>query len=139
MLVLVLLLGLLMGILLEHRRLRPVPPMALVDDVSVAAVPVVTIHGIRNGVLVGSMSGTVRLVAGGKPVLPGAEGGFTVSDSKLLTNVIEVTVPPGMQFVASKRGKKYYSVHSADGQRIVPQNRVYFPDEASAKKAGFVR
>jgi len=44
-----------------------------------------------------------------------------------------------MQFVASKRGKKYYPVRSGEAQRIVPENRVYFESALQAEGAGYVR
>ena len=41
--------------------------------------------------------------------------------------------------VASKRGKKYYSVGSAAEESLTPDNRIYFPDAASAERAGYSR
>jgi hypothetical protein len=117
----------------------PSSPMQMVDDETVSDTPVVRINGIRNGTLVGSVSGDVRLVAGSNPVEVTASGGFTITDRTVLTNIIEVHVPLGMKFVASKKGKKYYPVGSVGGNQIVPQNRVYFPTEASAQKAGYTR
>lgn len=104
-----------------------------------AHVSVVEIDGILNGALTGRMSGSVLMTAGDKPVIPDANGSFSIRDSSVLTNVVQIDVPDGMRFVASRRGKKYYPVDSADGQRIVPENRVYFPDEADAQRAGFIR
>ncbi len=40
-------------------------------------------------------------------------------------------------FVASKSGKKYYAVESAQGKKIKEENRVYFKDEKEAEKAGY--
>jgi hypothetical protein len=89
--------------------------------------------------MIGSVSGGVRLVAGGRAIVPARDGSFAIHDTKLLTNHVIITIPDGMRFVASKRGKKFYPVESADAQRIVPANRVYFPDEQSARNAGFAR
>lgn len=44
-----------------------------------------------------------------------------------------------MPFVASKRGKYFYPAQSKSAARLAPQNRVYFPDAASAEKAGYRR
>jgi len=41
------------------------------------------------------------------------------------------------QFIASKTGKKYYPVDSAQGKKIKEENRVYFPSADAAKEAGF--
>jgi hypothetical protein len=54
-----------------------------------------------------------------------------------LKNVVTVTVPAGMKYVASKNGKYYYPVESVAGEKIVPANRVYFASEGDAEAAGF--
>ncbi|PIP65289.1 hypothetical protein COW95_02175 [Candidatus Peregrinibacteria bacterium CG22_combo_CG10-13_8_21_14_all_49_11] len=41
------------------------------------------------------------------------------------------------QFVASKTGKKYYALDSAQGKKIKEENRVYFKNEKEAEKAGY--
>lgn len=48
-----------------------------------------------------------------------------------------VEVPEGMNFVASKEGKKFYAVDSASGKKIKAEKRVYFKDEDEAKEAGY--
>ncbi|MCK5016046.1 MAG: S1 RNA-binding domain-containing protein, partial [Candidatus Peribacteraceae bacterium] len=40
-------------------------------------------------------------------------------------------------FVASKSGKKYYALDSAQGQKIKDENRVLFATEKEAEKAGY--
>ena len=135
---LVLLIGLLAGVLVGSSRHRPSLPITMVDSPVEAAVPVVRIDGIRNGALIGLVEGSVRLFAGQKMVDTSGSGTFAIKDAALLTNVITVRTPAGMRFIASKRGKKYYSVDSASGQRIVPENRVYFASKEAAEKAGFV-
>lgn len=49
----------------------------------------------------------------------------------------EIVVPQGAMFVASKDGKKFYSVDSASGKKIKADKRVYFKDEAEAEEAGY--
>jgi len=114
-----------------------VPPIRLVPDTR-PLIPVVQVDGIRNGLVHGRVSSGARLFINGALVLPAASGAFAVPGGALLTNEITVIVPPGMQFVASKTGKKYYPVTSAGGERIVPQNRVYFPSAEAARAAGYV-
>ncbi len=48
-----------------------------------------------------------------------------------------IEVPEGMQFVASKDGKKFYAVDSAAGKKIKAEKRVYFATEAEAEEAGY--
>jgi hypothetical protein len=114
------------------------PPMAIIED-SGSDIATVSIEGIRNGALTGKIEGDVRLSAGGKHIEAGSGGIFFINDSKVLTNIVHIDIPEGMKFVASKKGKKYYPVDSATAAQIVPQNRIYFPDELSAERAGYVR
>lgn len=47
------------------------------------------------------------------------------------------SAPDSPAFVASKSGKKYYSIDSAQGKKIKEENRVYFASKEDAEKAGF--
>lgn len=129
------------GAIVTGYQLQPPPAMAIIEDenADTVDVAVVTISGIENSALRGTVEGNVRLVARDQIIEPDAHGSFSISDSSLLTNRLIIDAPPGMHFVASKKGKKYYPIESSSGMRIVPANRVYFPDQASAEKAGFVR
>ncbi len=46
-------------------------------------------------------------------------------------------VPEGMAFVASKSGKKFYPVDSAQGKKIKGDKRVFFKTEKEAEEAGY--
>jgi small subunit ribosomal protein S1 len=46
---------------------------------------------------------------------------------------------PHRAWVASKSGKKYYSIDSSQGKKIKEENRVYFKTEEEAKKAGYAQ
>lgn len=131
-------LGLLTGSVATAWLHHPAPPLALLDDPG-TDVPVVRIEGIKDSALVGTALGNVRLFAGGDAVTLDASGAFAIRNTKVLTNVITLQKPAGMNFVASKRGKKYYAITSAQAQQIVPENRVYFPDAQSAERAGYTR
>lgn len=102
-----------------------------------ATVVAVTFEGFRDGLLRGRSAGPVRLFAGEQPVEVAPDGSFAFDHPGFHIEEVTVPVPAGMRFVASRKGKKYYSVTSAAGERIAPGNRVYFPDEASARAAGF--
>jgi hypothetical protein len=131
--------GLFIGGTLSAWTFHPTPHLAVIADETPAPVPVVQIEGIRNGALVGSVTGDVRLIARDRFIPVYHSGSFAIADSKLLTNIIEIRVPPGMKFIASKRGKKYYPVDSASAAGLTPANRIYFPSAAAAEAAGFVR
>ncbi len=113
------------------------PPFRLEPDLR-PHVPVVQVEGMREGVVRGHISGDVRVFWGDQMILPDGSGAFQIAEDVLLTEEMVVKIPDGMQFVASRKGKKYYSVTSALGERIKPANRVYFPTADEAEASGFL-
>ena len=130
-----LLLGALLGSIVRIAK-TPVPPTILVEDRR-PLISVVKIDGVEDGQIIGSAHGQVRLFLDGRMVIPNASGAFRVPAGNLFQNVTTVRIPPGMRFVASKRGKKYYPVQSRSAEKLAPANRVYFRDAPSAEAAGF--
>lgn len=122
---------------LHGRLLSAAPAHISLQHDSRPAVPTVLLTGIRNGRLNGVITGDARLILGKTPVI--GSGTFSIVAGSLLTNVIEIDIPVGARFVASKRGKKYYPVTSASAQGLSPENRIYFDSEAKAQAAGFIR
>ncbi|MDA0376657.1 MAG: hypothetical protein O3A80_05130 [bacterium] len=98
-------------------------------------IPTINIEGIRNGLLHGEVIGSARIVFGKKILTQ--SGVFVLDAAHILTNEVSVIVPNGMQFVASKRGKKYYPVFSRAGENLAPKNRVYFATEHEAQQSGY--
>ncbi len=99
------------------------------------AVPVLHIDGRQGETLRGRASGELRIEIGTQ-VIPAKDSEITIPLAGL-KNVVTVTVPAGMKYVASKNGKYYYPVESVAGEKIVPANRVYFASEGDAEAAGF--
>lgn len=128
--------GYLLGRLVTERRSLVASPMVM-RDLSRPLVATVRLDGVFNGSLKGAMRGEVRFFLGSEQVLPDASGAFLVPAGSLLTNKIEITVPEGMRFVASRRGKKYYPVDSASASNLAPANRIYFRTAAEAEGAGY--
>lgn len=112
-------------------------PIRMIPDTR-TLVPTVVIEGVANGKLTGIVRGGARFVVQGKVVIPDGSGAFAVPATPLLVNQIAVSVPTGMHFVASRRGKYYYPVESSAGSRLSPENRVYFLDAPSAERSGYV-
>lgn len=135
--IIVFLVGYTVGKFVMSAKIQDVP-LQIVED-NRAAIPVVELLGIKDGKLEGDLLGDVRLFLGGKMIIPNGSGSFSVSADSLFINYIQVKIPDGMEFVASKRGKNYYPVSSSAGERIVPRNRLYFIDSNAAEYAGFNR
>jgi hypothetical protein len=134
--ILALVLGFVAGRILTVRQFAR-SPITEVQDTR-PAVPVFSIDGTEDGNIVGQVTGTLRILVAGTAVeiRPGEDVSIPLST---LPAVVTVEIPEGMRFVASKNGKKYYEVLSAQGKRIIPANRVYFRDEAEAEVAGYER
>ena len=113
-------------------------PMRIVND-SGSTVPVVIIDAWRGETLRGKTEGEVRLMVEGKAVAPAIDGSFSLGTAPKAPSPSAASVPEGAQFVASKRGKKYYPVGSSAGEGLSPANRIYFQSEAEAEAAGYVR
>ncbi|HMO78577.1 MAG TPA: hypothetical protein PJ997_00095 [Candidatus Paceibacterota bacterium] len=61
---------------------------------------------------------------------------FTQNNQNLDKN--QNTNKPKSQILASKRGKNYYFSHCSGAKKIKTENIIYFMDELSAQKAGYV-
>ena len=47
-------------------------------------------------------------------------------------------LPDGMQYIASKQGKYYYSVLNPKAFSITPKNRLHFTTKEEAEKMGYL-
>lgn len=110
-------------------------PMRLEPDVR-PHVSTIVLTGIQNGRLTGTMEGETRLIVGNVPVV--GSGAFSIAAGPLLVHRIEIEIPKGARFVASKRGKKYYPVDAASARGLSPENRLYFETALQAQAAGFI-
>jgi hypothetical protein len=99
-------------------------------------VPTVQINGIRNKQVYGSIQGNVQLLIG-NTIVQSSSGVFNWPAGPLLNHEITITVPQGMQYVVSKKGKKVYSVSAKNVRTIAPENRRYFSTLEQAIKAGY--
>ena len=122
--------GFLTGRLIANQQ----SPITLSSDTR-PLVPTINIEGIRKGLLHGSIKGSARISIGSQ--LLTHSGTFALDASDILRNEVSIFVPEGMQYVASKRGKKYYPVLSRAGEKLSPKNRVYFRTSALAETAGY--
>ncbi|MBI1812778.1 hypothetical protein HY285_02200 [Candidatus Peregrinibacteria bacterium] len=132
---LTLLIGMLVGSVVTVRLRPPRESLTLSSASSTPTIPVVTIGRLGNDVR-GQITGTVRMFAGSHEIIPDASGSFRIILPTWSTDVT-VTVPSGMRFVASRKGKHYYPVLSTAGERIAPERRIYFATEAEARAAGY--
>lgn len=124
-------LGFLLGFLASS--LSPLPTVVAVREEHRSSVPVITIERPAAGYLKGRISGEARVLIGQTMQVNTSE--FTIAIPEASQRV-KVVVPEGMTLVASKKGTNFYSVFSPAGEKIAPENRVYFRTEADALAAG---
>lgn len=130
--------GICLGILMLT-MLRGTHHTFVLKDTDDDTVPTVTIDGFRNGAVVGTVFGGARLIIGNASAIPDGSGAFALRTS-VFTSQGGVQAPPvGTQFVASKRGKKYYPVGSAGADNLSPANKIYFASREQAEAAGYTR
>lgn len=122
--------------LLLSWRLSHTTPFTLGPDIR-PKICTVTVNGVTDGNITGTLAGSGRVFIGDMQALPGRDGSFSVPAAAFLMQKIHVTIPQGTQFVASKKGTKFYPLQSASAQKIAPENRVYFRSRADAQAAGF--
>lgn len=89
--------------------------------------------------LLGIAQGEVRVFVGDAMIVPNASGAFRVAARGLIQHLATPRSPAGMQFVASRRGRKYYPVTSRAGQNLTAENRIYFRSSDEAIAAGFTQ
>lgn len=113
---------------------RREPPTITLQPDTRATVPVVEIDDVRGQVLRGRVRGEARVFAGFDPIVTDPQGEFRVPFASIVP-VERVTAPAGMQFVAARGGKLFYTIDDTRAQRLAPATRVYFHtvDEALAQ------
>ena len=116
----------------------PAPIVQLHRDVHLRS-PIVHVREISEGRIVGVVGTGARLVIGETVVIPKPNRTFAIAADSFLVNVFDVQVPDGARYVASRKGKKYYSVESSAGNRLAPQNRLYFRSAPEAEAMGYSR
>lgn len=131
-----LLCGFLMGRIVSMHLYEDESPIRVVKDAG-NTIPTVNIFGLQDGRVRGSIQGDVRVLIAEQSANPRPDGSFDVSAGSFFINYVSIKIPDGMKFVASKTGKKYYSVTSGNGERIAPENRVYFKTAIEAENAGY--
>ena len=104
-------------------------------------IALVSFDKIESGKLIGHTEGhRARLKTRNHVSVPAIDGDFELDLSDLgifSENVEAINIPAGAQFVASRNGKQVYSLSSKAGQRISPQNRVYFSSVYEAMSRGY--
>ena len=122
-----------------EKVIAPAPITLLPHDARPRRSPIVHVEEINDGNIIGMVGTGARLIIGNEAVVPRPDRSFAVPARPFLVNIIDVPIPRSAQFVASRRGRKYYPVDSSAGQRLVPENRLYFRTAEEAEALGYER
>ncbi len=138
---LILAIGLLSGYSLGYYRgaQSRFPEILPVADIN-PGVATVKLDGAQGGKLKGSVAGReVRIVVAPEDIRTFEAGtSFEVPvGSTVSAPTATSPIPPEAQFVASRRGKLYYSVFDARALGLAPENRIYFDSAEEAEKQGY--
>jgi hypothetical protein len=115
------------------------PEIQTVADIN-PGIATLKLDGVSNGTLKGEVAGReMRIVVAPQDIRTVAVGSAFEVPVGNAVSIAPATssVPADAQFVASKRGKLYYSVFDPRANEMAIQNRVYFKSAQEAEKAGF--
>ncbi|MFH0820678.1 MAG: hypothetical protein V1908_02780 [Candidatus Peregrinibacteria bacterium] len=115
-------------------------PIQTIPDIN-EGVATIQFTGIEKGELKGQLTGRKARIAYDKnPILilaPGDTFGIPMPQTSIGASTASANAPVDAQFVASKRGKYYYSVSDTKAQQLSPKNRIYFKTKEEAEKKGY--
>jgi hypothetical protein len=102
-------------------------------------IPSITILGLKDGDLVGTMSGkNIRLSTEKEVALVDKEFNFTLKINNELRKDLVFNVPKNMNYIASSKGKNFYNIYESYALKISPKNRIFFQTKSAAIEAGYI-
>jgi hypothetical protein len=117
------------------------PDIKTIDDIN-PGISTVKLVEIKNGYLVGKISGPgARIAYSADGILDlGEDDSFKIPVGQINLKDFYYTedIPDGTQFLASSRGKYYYSVLDGRAYTITPKNRIYFQSQKEAENKGYL-
>ena len=141
-LTLILSIGLIGGYTVGYYRAtqKSFPEIKTVDEIN-PGVTTIKLMEVKNGNLIGKISGRkARLAYDAENITElEAEADFSIPLDQIQFKNYYITndIPENTQFIASEKGKYYYSVFDKKAFNIVPKNRVYFGSKEEAEQRGY--
>jgi hypothetical protein len=115
------------------------PEIQTVADIN-PGVATLKLDGMKDGKLKGSVAGReIRVVVAPQDIRTFAVGSdFEIPvGSAASVPTAAPAIPTDAQFIASRRGKLYYSIFDPRALELAPENRVYFRSTEEAEKNGY--
>ena len=118
------------------------PEIKMVDEIN-PGITTIKLLEVKNGKLYGKISGqSARLAFSGDNIIElEKESEFEIPLNEIqLKNFYQAgNIPENALFVASKKGKYYYSVFEKRAYNIKAENRIFFNSDQEAEKMGYIK
>lgn len=110
----------------------------LSENIQSSTVPVLSLEDIENGILaISTNTNNIRIsIPNGEIITPHSKDTIHVDIQSILPMLKTLPAPDGMKFVASKRGKTYWSLDAPQAFLISAKNRVFYPNAQQAQEDG---
>ena len=118
------------------------PEIQFVDEIN-PGIATIKLLEVKNGKLYGEVVGReARLAFSADDILElEKESKFEIPLNQISLKTYYQTrdIPKNAQFVASQKGKYYYSIFDKRALNISQKNRIYFSDTTEAEKMGYLK
>ncbi len=131
-------LGIFAGITIEQfDKIENRQPIEIVPQ-NHEKIPLINFLKIENGVMYGKTGEKeVRFIVGEDSIFGSNGGEFQFPVDEILPMLKSLPAPDDMQFVASKRGKRYWPLDAPQAFLLAPQNRIFFKTPEEAEEQGY--
>lgn len=110
----------------------------LTEDIN-EGIPFIQILGLKDGNLVGTVNDSqIRITTESEVALYNSELNFTLPFNDILRKNLLFNVPKEMNYIASKKGKKFYNIYDSAASKLSSENQIFFQTKQEALAAGYV-
>ena len=144
LIIFILLIGISIGYSIGYFRAKQnqFPQIKIIEDIN-NKISTIKLLEVKNGEIKGEISGAKARIAFSADniidLLPGESFEIPLKKIKLSYFYQARNLPKNILFIASKKGKYYYSVFNKSAFNITGKNRVYFKSDEEALKAGYIK
>lgn len=136
----ILILGVIIGKLQERMQINAENSEIIILDEDInEGIPYIKILGLKDGELVGTISNPlIRISTETEIALHDNDLNFTLPFNDILRKNLLINVPTGMNYIASKKGTKFYNIYDKKAAELSPQNHIFFQTKQEATDAGYI-
>jgi hypothetical protein len=115
------------------------------DDIQIVPqnhdkIPLIHFEKIENGTMYGKTGEKeIRFIIGKESIFTSHGGNFDFSVAEILPMLKTLPAPDGSEFVASKRGSRYWALDEPEAFLLSEKNRIFFKNAQEAEDYGYKR